>query len=159
MVCFPDNYEVAFDILSNYVAAGLKLSEATLNDGGSFLNLPVRSFDGQSISPHLQNLQKEWEDVLAIKPEQRQAEKNSQFKEWDRQLITYYEKQIARVYRNLACNTKAMTKVNQRRASGLGLEHYESMQRKYLQLLNRYQTCYKKALVHLEHLERHQSLT
>ena len=150
LICFPDDYEAAFDLLSNYVAGGLTLLEASVGDDGPLSKLPVDGFDGQLISPHLQNLQKEWEEVLAKRPKRTKNPASSPLQEWDRQLILYYEKQIERVCRNLVCNRNAQKKAMQRRYSSAGLGHYELMQEKYLQLLTGFEASHQKAVSHLD---------
>ncbi|MGM9510755.1 hypothetical protein ACS5NO_23675 [Larkinella sp. GY13] len=149
LICFPNDYEAAFDLLSNFVAGGLTLLEASVSDGGPLSKLPVDGFDGQIISPHLQNLQKEWEIVLADWPPFTKKPANTPLQEWDRRLIHYYEKQIERVCRNLVCNRNAQNKALQGKYAGAGLNHYEHMHEKYLQLLTRFEASHQKAVSHL----------
>ena len=153
LICFPDDYEAAFDLLSQFVATGLTLVEASVDDGGALLKLPVNSFDGQLISPHLKNLQKEWETILTEQSKETENKVTSSFKEWDRQLIHYYELQIARVCKNMVCNQNAMLKETEKiryKRRLTQISHFERMQEKYLLLLNQLQHSLKKAIVHLE---------
>ncbi|WP_133299855.1 hypothetical protein [Larkinella punicea] len=149
MICFPDDYEAAFDLLSNFVAGGLTLLEASVSDGGPLSKLPVESIDGQLISPHLRNLQKEWEIVLTDRPPFPKNPATNPLQEWDRQLIQYYEKQIERVCRSLICNRNAQKKAMQRHHANGGLRHYELMEEKYLRLLTGFEASHHKAVSHL----------
>lgn len=155
LVCFPDSYETAFDLLSNFVNTGLTLLDASVNDGDATIKLPVDSFDGQSLSLPILNLQKEWETILAKNPKRTPHQNNGQFKEWDQKLILYYEKQIERVCKNMFFNRKAIlvaTQRHQTKPSQAQLSHYDSMQKKYIRLLNQLQTSHQKVILHLEQL-------
>ncbi|KAA9357363.1 hypothetical protein [Larkinella humicola] len=149
LICFPNDYETAFDLLSNFVASGLTLLEASVSDGATLLKLPVDGFDGQLFSPHLQNLQMEWEEILANRGNYSKKPVITPLQEWDRQLIQYYEKQIERVCRNLIGNQKALIKAAQRKGAGAGLRHYELMQEKYLLLLTGFEASHQRAVSHL----------
>jgi hypothetical protein len=154
-ICFPDDYETAFDLLSNFVATGLTLLEASLSDGTSLQKLPVNGFDGQVFSPHLKNLQQEWEGILNKKPQRIENQAIRKFREWDQELILYYEKQMERVCKNLVCNKKAIRKASQKQHSVISLDqikHYKLMHQKYLQLLNQFQQSHEKVVVHLTQL-------
>lgn len=57
--------ENAFEVLTNMVNNGFKLTEVYLsNSWNSYTSLPIEAFDGVSMKKYIESLQKEWELVL-----------------------------------------------------------------------------------------------
>lgn len=59
-----DNLETAFDFLTYVVTQGHVLVEVYILDGNSWISLPLEAFDGQPISPVLQQLEQQWKHIL-----------------------------------------------------------------------------------------------
>ncbi|GAB2542345.1 hypothetical protein [Spirosoma aerophilum] len=66
---FP-NIETAFDVLSTLCTKGQWLIKAELIDELERTALPIAAFDGVAISPVLNELEKEWQLLLDLKPHQ-----------------------------------------------------------------------------------------
>lgn len=66
---FP-SIETAFDVLSTLCTKGQWLIKAELIDGLNRIVLPVEAFDGIALSPALNHLEREWQQLLNLESHQ-----------------------------------------------------------------------------------------
>jgi hypothetical protein len=66
---FP-TVETAFDVLSTLCTKRQWLIKATLVDGLQRTVLPIEAFDGIAISPALNHLEREWQQLLNLESHQ-----------------------------------------------------------------------------------------
>lgn len=86
---YIQDYESAFDLLTQLASDGWTLEFAIVVDNGECITLPVEAFDGQPVLKHIKALEEQWDDLLRPKP----ARQASLFlgKDWYLQLDTYYK--------------------------------------------------------------------
>jgi hypothetical protein len=148
--------EVAFDHLSAYVADGLVLFNAWLIDGSVRQELPVEVFDGQPFGLPIEQLQQQWERILKVPFVWATPANQQRFKEWDRLLITYYEKQISHFSKAIerlerAAQKSAKLQISPKRVRLT--QQYETMVQRYVQQLATIRMTYQKTIEHLQRLE------
>ncbi|WP_128545182.1 hypothetical protein [Larkinella soli] len=61
-----EEIELAMEILNLYVNEGHTLFQASLEESGKEIPLPLEAFDGQPIRIYMQQLQEEWNQVLSL---------------------------------------------------------------------------------------------
>lgn len=101
------------------VTEGWVLKRALLVDGHSRVELPVAVFDGQSFREPIQQLQRQWQQLLQEKPEPTDALTSQQLINWHHQLITYYQQQLCLLQAMVLCLEKVMSKVAKKRNAEL----------------------------------------
>lgn len=85
------DYESAFEQLTQLVTGDWTLLKATITDGYDRITVPVEAFDGQPIQVHIHALQQQWNQILQAKPVLSGQVGKPQIKDWYRQLDTYYD--------------------------------------------------------------------
>ncbi len=85
------DYESAFEQLTQLVAGGWTLLKATITDGYDRITVPVEAFDGQPIQVHIHALQQQWNQILQVKPVLSGQVGKPQINDWYKQLDTYYD--------------------------------------------------------------------
>lgn len=85
------DYESAFELLTQLVSDDWTLLQAAITDGYDRITVPVEAFDGQPIQVHIHALQQQWNQILSDKPVLSDQLGTPQFKNWYRQLDTYYD--------------------------------------------------------------------
>lgn len=84
------DYEAAFELLTQLVADHWTLEYAIIVDNGDCLAVPIEAFDGQPIGVHIHALQQEWNQALLVRPDRLSPFNQSRFKSWFLQLDAYY---------------------------------------------------------------------
>ena len=85
------DYESAFELLTQLVTDDWTLLEAVIADGYDRITVPVEAFDGQPIQIHIHALQQQWNQILSTKPVLTGQYDKQNVKDWYRQLDTYYD--------------------------------------------------------------------
>lgn len=62
--CWPDSLETAFDFLSNVALSHDKILQVDLIDNAHCVQLPTEAFDGAPFSMAIQQLEREWQQIL-----------------------------------------------------------------------------------------------
>ncbi|GAB3343081.1 hypothetical protein GCM10027299_58490 [Larkinella ripae] len=84
----------AYELVSSYIADGLEVKQVALIDQNCRTELPVDVFDGQPISGDVQQLQNQWEHILAYQSIPTKTLDRQRFINWNRRLLIYYDRQI-----------------------------------------------------------------
>ena len=100
--CVIQDYESAFELLTQLVIEDWILEYAVIVDNGDSIAIPVEAFDGQPIQVHIQALQQEWKQILSARPKPfnqlGNTQLNSHFRRSDTDsgcvLSSYLEKMI-----------------------------------------------------------------
>ncbi|SOD97075.1 hypothetical protein [Spirosoma fluviale] len=91
-----DDYELAFELLTQLVTDNWILQEATIVDGQDRLDVPIKAIDGEPIQAHIRMLQRQWELILNNSGNNDQtnssiALRQQQFISWHLHLDAYYD--------------------------------------------------------------------
>ena len=111
LMYWKQDYESAFEELTDMVANGWVLEHVWLADGPSRVELPVSAFDGESLREPIQQLQQQWRDLLQDKPVPIAGPSNQRLIDWHHQLITYYQRQLTLLNTMILCLEKGITNV------------------------------------------------
>lgn len=68
---YIQDYESAFDRLTQLVSDDWILEFAIIMDDGQGVTLPVEAFDGQPMLKDIRALQQQWNELLSVQPAQR----------------------------------------------------------------------------------------
>lgn len=85
------DYESAFELLTQLVTDHWTLEHALIVDNGECVVIPVEAFDGQPIKVHIGVLQQEWTQLLLTKPRMSKQSGPPGFRDWLLRLDTYYD--------------------------------------------------------------------
>ena len=95
-VGYPINdYESAFELLTQLVADGWILQKAVIVDETGSMSVPLEAFDGQPIQEHIRSLQQQWQLILSPGPAPVNSPAKQRIKDWHVQMDAYYDNMIS----------------------------------------------------------------
>lgn len=97
IVFWVNDYESAFELLTQLVADQWTLRQATLIDGMERMPLPTEAFDGQAFRAPVKSLEQQWKQILSTQSTPSTALGKYRLKDWHCRLDVYYGQQLTQL--------------------------------------------------------------
>ncbi|ADB41193.1 hypothetical protein [Spirosoma linguale] len=98
-----NDYESAFELLTQLVSNNWILQEATITDGLDRLPVPLEAIDGQPMQAHIRTLQHQWQSILnttkSIQANPSDIPTQHHLKNWYLHLDAYYDGMLVHLRR------------------------------------------------------------
>ena len=129
IVFWVNDYESAFELLTQLTTDSWMLQKAVLVDGPDRVDLPVEAFDGQSFRVPMKALQQQWQQILFSQSKQSAVLGKYRLKDWHCRLEVYYGGQLTQLQTMRLALEKKLARLLTLKNQSLGLRLREQYSR------------------------------